>query len=77
MRALGLIIAACVVLAMLRYAMILLFICLSILLVWGAIFYTRNIVGFVLVLLACGLVERHPFVTLGIFGLAAFASRKS
>lgn len=75
MKAFGFIVAVCMVLAVLRFAIAALLIGICVLLVWGALFYTREVVGFLLIAVACGMMEHHPFITLGALALAALVTK--
>lgn len=71
MRALGFIAAACIVSAVLQYAIAILLIVLCVLMVWGTLFYCRRVVGFLIIAVASGMMENHPYITLGALALGA------
>lgn len=74
MKALGFVIAACMILAVLRYAAAVLLLALSVLMLWGALRYTREFVGFIAISVALGMMEHHPYITLGLVALSAIVT---
>lgn len=77
MRALGFVIGACIVLAMLRMAAAVLLIALSVLVLWGALRYSREFIGFLTISVALGMLEHHPYITVGLMALSAIITAGS
>lgn len=71
MKALGFVIAACMILAVLRLAAAVMLIALSGLMLWGALRYSREFIGFITIAVALGMMEHHPYITLGLMALSA------
>ncbi|WP_298200374.1 hypothetical protein [Novosphingobium sp.] len=76
MRALSFLLAVCLGLAALRFAIAALLIAVCVLLIWGALFYARETIAFLCVAVACGMMEHHPVVTLAALAVAALTTRK-
>ncbi|MDE2442361.1 MAG: hypothetical protein KGP14_15195 [Betaproteobacteria bacterium] len=74
MRVLGFLLAVCMALAVLRFAVAALLIAVCVLLVWGALFYARETIAFLCVAVACGMMQHHPFITLGALALGALVT---
>lgn len=76
MRVLSFLLAVCTILAVLRFAIAALLIAVCVLLVWGALFYASETLGFLFVAVACGMMQHHPFITLGALALGALVTGK-
>ncbi|MBC2653284.1 hypothetical protein [Novosphingobium aerophilum] len=76
MRTLGFLLAVCLVLAALRFAIAALLIAVCVLLIWGALFYARETIAFLCVAVACGMMEHHPLITLGALALGGLVTQK-
>lgn len=74
MKALNFIIAVCIVLAVLRYAIIVLLIAIIVLMLWALIHCPRAVLGFLLLGLASDMLRYHPYITLGLIAVAVLVA---
>lgn len=76
MKALNFIIVVCIILALLRYAIIVLLIAACILMLWALIHCPRAVLGLLLLGLATETLRYHPYITLGLIAVAVLMAEK-
>lgn len=76
MQLIGILLVACVVLALLRLTIAALLISVCILLLWGALYYPRETIGFMMISAALGLMQLHPALSLAALCLGALLYRE-
>lgn len=76
MKALNFIIAVCIVLAVLRYVIIVLLIAACILMLWALLHCPRTVLGFLLLGLATDTLRYHPYIALGLIAVAVLVSKE-
>lgn len=71
MQLIGILLAACVLMALLRMTIAALLISALILLLWAALYHPRETIGFMMVSAALGLMQLHPVLSLAALCLGA------
>lgn len=71
MQLIGILLIACVLLALLRMTIAALLISVCVLLLWGALCYPRETISFLFVSTALGLMQLHPALSLIALGIGA------
>lgn len=74
MKALNFLIATCIILALLRYAIIVLLVAACILMLWALIHCPRAVLGCLLLGLATDTLRYHPYITLGLIAVAVLVA---
>jgi hypothetical protein len=74
-KALNVIIATCLILALLRYAIIFLLIAACVLMLWALLHCPRAVLGFLLLGLATDTLRYHPYIALGLIAVAVLVSK--
>lgn len=75
---LGILFVACMALAVLRSAIVALILALVLLLVWGALFRTREMLGTLTVWACCSFLDHHPIaavISLAMVALVGLVGR--
>ena len=62
---------ACVVVAAAKFVLGILFVAFCVLLLWGALTKPKEALGFMVLCIAAGLVQVHPWICLIVFGAGA------
>ena len=75
MRLLGIFLTACVILAVMKVAIVALFVLFLISLVWGIYLHPREVLGFFAFCTLLGLAGAHPIICLLIIGAALTAGQ--
>lgn len=75
MKALNSIVATLIFLALLRYALIVLLIAVSILMLWALLHCPRAVLGFLLLGLATDTLRYHPYIALGLIAVAVLVAK--
>jgi hypothetical protein len=76
MKALNVLVVACLCLALLRYAVIALAIAACIVMLWALIQCPRSVLGLLLLGLATDMLQYHPYITLGLIAVAVIVAGK-
>ncbi len=76
MQLIGFLIVACIILALLRMAVAALLIGFCVLILWGALYYPRETIGFMMVSAALGLMQMHPALSLAALCIGALLYRE-
>lgn len=75
MKALQFIIATCIILALLRYAIIVLLIAACLMMLWALLHCPRAVLGFLLLGLATDTLRYHPYIALGLIAVAVLVAK--
>lgn len=70
MRLLGIFLSACVILAVVKAAIIALLLLFLVALIWGLCLHPREVFGFMAYCAILGLVSAHPILIISIVGMA-------